>query len=124
MVYPIAGITAIAAEKFAFTKTISQPWIHAALIALLYPLGWFLLHASEAFELYGQGRTLPVFMDTDHVRFSIFLCSAMFFTLLPVSNARYKKYHLLFYWVQFFFYLLEQVGSLRLSSLLVMEYII
>lgn len=91
MVYPIAGITAIAAEKFAFTKTISQPWIHAALIALLYPLGWFLLHASEAFELYGQGRTLPVFMDTDHVRFSIFLCSAMLFTLLPVSNARYKK---------------------------------
>lgn len=91
MVYPIAGITAIAGEKFAFTKTISQPWIHAALIALLYPLGWLVLHTIEAFELYGQGRTLPVFMDTDHVRFSIFLCSALLFTLLPVSNARYKK---------------------------------
>ena len=91
MVYPIAGITAIVAEKYAFTKTISQPWIHAAFIALLYPLGWFVLHASEAFELYGQGRTLPVFMDTDHVRFSIFLCSALLFTLLPVRNARYKK---------------------------------
>ncbi|PJE46679.1 MAG: hypothetical protein CUR34_08610 [Sediminibacterium sp.] len=91
LVYPIAGITAIAGEKYSFTKTISQPWIHAALIALLYPLGWFVLHASEAFELYGQGRTLPVFMDTDHVRFSIFLCSALLFTLLPVSNARYKK---------------------------------
>ena len=73
MVYPIAGITAIAGEKFAFTKTVSQPWIHASFIALLYPLGWFVLHANEAFELYGQGRTLPVFMDTDHVRFSIFL---------------------------------------------------
>lgn len=91
MVYPIAGITAIAGEKFAFTKTVSQPWIHAAFIALLYPLGWFVLHANEAFELYGQGRTLPVFMDTDHIRFSIFLCSALLFTLLPVSNARYKK---------------------------------
>lgn len=91
MVYPIAGITAIASEKFAFTKTISQPWIHAALIALLYPLGWYVLHAGEAFELYGQGRTLPVFMDTDHVRFSIFLCSALLFALLPISNARYKK---------------------------------
>ncbi|OYW79175.1 MAG: hypothetical protein B7Z27_06050, partial [Sphingobacteriia bacterium 32-37-4] len=88
MVYPIAGITAIASEKFAFTKTISQPWIHAALIALLYPLGWYVLHAGEAFELYGQGRTLPVFMDTDHVRFSIFLCSALLFALLPISNAR------------------------------------
>ncbi len=91
LVYPVAGITAIAAEKYSFTKTISQPWIHAALIALLYPLGWFAFHAVEAVELYGKGKTLPVFMDTDHVRFSIFLCSALLFTLLPVSNARYKK---------------------------------
>lgn len=91
MVYPIAGITAIAAEKYSFTKTISQPWIHAAIIAFSYPLGWFILHAGDAFELYGQGKTLPVFMDTDHVRFSIFLCSALLFTLLPVSNTRYKK---------------------------------
>ena len=91
MVYPVAGITAIVAEKYSFTKTISQPWIHAALIALLYPLGWFIFNAKETFELYGRGRTLPVFMDTDHVRFSIFLCSALLFTLLPVSNARYKK---------------------------------
>lgn len=91
MVYPVAGITAIAAEKYSFTKTISQPWIHAALIALLYPLGWFAFYAVEAVELYGKGKTLPVFMDTDHVRFSIFLCSALLFTLLPVSNARYKK---------------------------------
>jgi hypothetical protein len=91
LVYPIAGITAIAAEKYSFTKTISQPWIHAALIALLYPIGWFMLHSVEAIDLYGKGKSLPVFMDTDHLRFSIFLCSALLFTLLPVSNARYKK---------------------------------
>jgi hypothetical protein len=30
-------------------------------------------------------------MDNDHLRFSIFLCSALLFTLLPVTNARYKK---------------------------------
>ena len=91
LVYPIAGITAIAAEKYSFTKTISQPWIHAAIIAFLYPLSWFVLHAEEAVVLYGQGKTLPVFMDTDHVRFSIFLCSALLFTLLPFRNTRYKK---------------------------------
>ncbi len=91
LVYPIAGITAIAAGEFSISKTISQPWIHAAIIALLYPLGWFVLHAEEAIKIYGQGKTLPVFMDTDHVRFSIFLCSALLFTLLPISNARYKK---------------------------------
>ncbi len=90
-VYPIAGFTAIAAQKFNFTKTISQPWIHAALIALLYPLGWFVFHSTAVIEQYGAGKSLPVFMDNDHLRFSIFLCSALLFTLLPVNNARYKK---------------------------------
>ncbi len=90
-VYPIAGLTTIAAEKFNFTKTISQPWIHSAIIALLYPLGWFLFHSSSVIEQYGTGKSLPVFMDNDHLRFSIFLCSALLFTLLPVNNARYKK---------------------------------
>jgi hypothetical protein len=90
-VYPIAGFIAIAAEKQDFTKTISQPWIHAALIASLYPLGWFVFHATTVIEQYGTGRSLPVFMDNDHLRFSIFLCSALLFTLLPVNNARYKK---------------------------------
>lgn len=90
-VYPIAGFTAIAAEKFNFTKTISQPWIHAALIALLYPTGWFVFHAAIVIEEYGTGKSLPVFMDNDHLRFSIFLCSALLLTLLPVTNARYKK---------------------------------
>ncbi|MEI6266153.1 MAG: O-antigen ligase family protein [Sphingobacteriia bacterium] len=90
-VYPIAGITAIASEKLDFTITISQPWIHAALIALLYPLGWFVFHSTMVIEQYGTGKSLPVFMDNDHLRFSIFLCSALLFTLLPVNNARYKK---------------------------------
>lgn len=90
-VYPIAGFTAIAAEKLEFSKTISQPWIHAALIALLYPLGWFVFHSAMVIEQYGTGKSLPVFMDNDHLRFSIFLCSALLFTLLPISNARYKK---------------------------------
>ncbi len=90
-VYPIAGLTAIAAEKFDFTKTISQPWIHSALIALLYPLGWFVFHSTSVIEQYGTGKSLPVFMDNDHLRFSIFLCSALLFTILPVNNARYKK---------------------------------
>jgi hypothetical protein len=90
-VYPIAGLTAIVAEKFDFTKTFSQPWIHAALIALLYPISWFLFHANTVIEEYGKGKSLPVFMDNDHLRFSMFLCSALLFTLLPISNARYKK---------------------------------
>jgi hypothetical protein len=90
-VYPIAGFTAIVAEKFDYTKTISQPWIHAALIALLFPLGWFVFHSTIVIEQYGTGKSLPVFMDNDHLRFSIFLCSALLFTLLPVNNARYKK---------------------------------
>lgn len=91
LAYPVACLTAIVADKNKFAIIVSQPWIHAALIALLYPLGWFVLHTSDAIDLYGKGQSLPVFMDTDHLRFSIFLCSALLFTLMPINNARYKK---------------------------------
>lgn len=91
LIYPVACLTAIVSDKNKFATIVSQPWIHAALIALLYPIGWFVLHAAEAIDLYGKGQSLPVFMDTDHLRFSIFLCSALLFTLLPIKNARYKK---------------------------------
>lgn len=117
-VYPIAGLTAIAAEKFDFTKTISQPWIHAALIALVYPLGWFIFYSSTAIEQYGMGKSLPVFMDNDHVRFSMFLCSALLFTLLPVNNARYKKASFIILLMAILFLAVRTAGVMALIILL------
>jgi hypothetical protein len=52
-------------------------WITAALIGLSYPLIYYFTHSVLANQGYGAGKSLPTFMDTDHVRFSIFLCSAL-----------------------------------------------
>jgi hypothetical protein len=90
-VYPVAGLAALASEKFSFTKTIAAWWIHAAFIAMLYPLGWFALHMAETITQYGSGKSLPVFMDNDHLRFGIFLCSALLLSLLPGNTLRYPK---------------------------------
>ena len=90
-VYPVAGLAALASEKYSFTKTIAAWWIHAAFIAMLYPLGWFALHMAETITQYGSGKSLPVFMDNDHLRFGIFLCSALLLSLLPGNALRYPK---------------------------------
>ncbi len=81
--YPIAGLAATYFDKNLLVKKIIPIWIIIALIALLYPLGWFLLHSKEAIVGYGSGKSLPVFMDNDHIRFGIFLCSALLFSLIP-----------------------------------------
>lgn len=64
------------------------PWIHASAIALLYPLSWYLLHFNEVNTVYGQGQSLPTFMENDHIRFGMLLCSAALFTWL---NRRQNK---------------------------------
>ncbi len=51
--------------------------IAAVFISLLYPLGWYILHIKEAHLLYGMGQSLPTFMDADHVRYGLFICSGL-----------------------------------------------
>lgn len=64
------------------------PWIHAAVIALIYPIIWYLLHINQANKAYGTGQSLPTFMDNDHLRFGMFLCSAVLFTWLNRKQNR------------------------------------
>jgi len=64
-------------------------WLVAALIGVAYPLGYYLTHSFSAVQDYGQGKSLPTFMDTDHVRFSIFLCAS--FLLLLTQDILYRK---------------------------------
>lgn len=67
-------------------ETIEKKWIPIWLLAtgigLTYPIGWYLLHFTSSNEAYGSGKSLPTFMDSDHVRFSIFLCSSFLLLLL------------------------------------------
>ncbi len=64
-------------------------WLAATLIGAAYPIGYFLTHSFSAVQDYGQGKSLPTFMDTDHVRFSIFLCAS--FLLLLTQQILQKK---------------------------------
>ncbi len=89
--YPVAGLGALAVSKMNFTKSFVPLWIHAALLAMLYPLGWFVLHSAEVIAQYGSGQSLPVFMNNDHLRFGMFICSALLFCLLPENPLQYKK---------------------------------
>jgi len=92
--YPIAGLAAAYFDKNLLTKKIIPIWIIVAFIALLYPIGWFLLYSKQAIIGYGNGKSLPVFMDNDHVRFSIFLCSALL--LLLTLNIKTKTNKIVF----------------------------
>lgn len=48
-------------------------WVWISLIALSYPLFWYITHYQEALIRYGSGQTVPVWMDHDHVRFGMFV---------------------------------------------------
>jgi hypothetical protein len=89
--YPIAGLAATYFDRNLLAKKIIPIWIIVALIALLYPIGWFLIHSQEAIIGYGSGKSLPVFMDNDHVRFGIFLCSALLLSLTPIVKTTFNK---------------------------------
>ncbi|HJV20426.1 MAG TPA: hypothetical protein VJ552_11155 [Sediminibacterium sp.] len=90
-IYPVAGLSALAVTKLQFTRSFVRLWIHAALLAMLYPLGWFVLHSAEAIAQYGAGQSLPVFMSNDHLRFGMFICSALLLSLLPENPLQFKK---------------------------------
>ncbi len=76
--YPVVAlsIASIASIEPRLFRTLSYCWVIAALLAVLYPLSWYIFNSTAAHERYSSGQSLPVFMDNDHVRFSIFLCAA------------------------------------------------
>ena len=75
----LTGYPAIVLIVFATPKEIIENkwikiWLWATALAVTYPLFWYLKDFTAAHKAYGTGQSLPTFMDTDHVRFSIFLC--------------------------------------------------
>ncbi len=92
--YPVAAITIRSIGHEQVINRFRQYWIGAVSIATLYPVSWYFLHHTAAFTRYGSGQSLPTFMDEDHVRFGIWICSALLFTWL--SAYRYKKWILSF----------------------------
>lgn len=68
-------------------------WVWSSLIALSYPLFWYITHYQETLIRYGSGQTVPVWMDDDHVRFGMFLAIGCFMSF--VLFVQQKKTRLL-----------------------------
>lgn len=89
-VYPVV-VLAVRSVSDGTIKHLINIWQWAAVAGLLYPLGWYLLHIQEAHTAYGAGRSLPTFMDTDHIRFSIFLCATLLFSLVNKNTVTLRN---------------------------------
>lgn len=93
LAYPLTGIIAMSSIQHARTsdplllRKLCMLLVGCAVASLLYPLGWYVTHYQEAHTLYGTGRTLPVFMDNDHVRYTLFLNGAL---LVAISHRQLK----------------------------------
>ncbi len=90
--YPAIVLIVYSSPKIVVEKTWMNIWLIATAIALSYPLFWYFKDYAAVNQAYGTGRSLPTFMDTDHVRFSIFLCSSLLFILFtPIFTKKYKQ---------------------------------
>lgn len=77
-IYFLAACSSIMIGLQNATLSLLKTWVVTAIISLVYPLSWYFIHYEEALVRYGTGRTVPVFMDNDHVRYGIFLSIAAF----------------------------------------------
>jgi O-antigen ligase len=89
--YPIAFfcIVRLTEPILQFLIRICQ-W--AALAGILYALLSYCINTSGWIEAYGTGQSLPTFMDSDHVRFGIFLCGTGLITWLSDELSIRNKY--------------------------------
>lgn len=89
--YPAIVLIVQASPIMIIEKAWIKVWLLATALALTYPLFWYIKDFAAANQAYGTGRSLPTFMDTDHVRFSIFLCSSLLFILFtPIFQKKLK----------------------------------
>lgn len=81
LAYPSTILIIHATPKKLLEKEWTKIWIIATAVSLTYPLFWYFKNIEAATNAYGRGESLPTFMDTDHVRYSIFLCSSLLILL-------------------------------------------
>lgn len=79
--YPIAFLSVSGLDESTLYRFIH--WCRlAAFAGIVYALSSYLLSQATWTEAYGTGQSLPTFMDTDHVRFGLFLCGTGLLTWL------------------------------------------
>jgi hypothetical protein len=87
-VYPATVLVVKTIPTKIIKKQLLYCWLAATAIGLVLPIYWYINHQIGAHNLLGSGQALPTFMDTDHVRFSILLCSSV---LLLLSDSLIAK---------------------------------
>ena len=75
-IYPVAAVAAICFIT-KHEKPYQYTWIIIGLLSISYPLYNYIVHAAQINIAYGQGQSLPTFMEGDHVRYGIFLNSLL-----------------------------------------------
>jgi len=75
--YSVAAITIIAIADKSVCNKLMIAWLVICLASVCYPLFHFLMHIQETIDAFGRGQSMVTPMDTDHVRYSLFICSAL-----------------------------------------------
>lgn len=99
LAYPAWALGLLAIKDKQQLKRIQITWVIAAFIGLCYPLIAFVGDIQGNIQALGSGKALPVFMDTDHVRFGILLVSAVavnWILLKEDSANKWLKFSLFF----------------------------
>ncbi|MBX9779718.1 MAG: O-antigen ligase family protein [Chitinophagaceae bacterium] len=96
LAYPAIALGAIVIHAVGVASVCRKIWIYGAAIAALYPILWLLLHITNALTLIKTGKAIPVFMDNDHLRFSIYLASALLLSF-SLENKKIKRILILFF---------------------------
>lgn len=99
LAYPAWALGLLAIKEKQQLKRIQITWVITAIIGLCYPLIAFVGDIQGNIQALGSGKALPVFMDTDHVRFGILLVSAVainWILLKEDSTNKWLKTSLLF----------------------------
>jgi hypothetical protein len=94
--YPAIAIGVIFIRTEDLIAVCKKIWIYGAAIAALYPILWLLFHFSDALALIKIGKAIPVFMDNDHLRFSIYIASALLLSY-TLENNKIKRLLIFFF---------------------------
>ncbi|MEN9599978.1 MAG: hypothetical protein RL596_2299, partial [Bacteroidota bacterium] len=94
--YPAIAMGAVFIRASGAATVCKKIWIYGAAIAALYPLLWLLFHFSDAIALIKIGKAIPVFMDNDHLRFSIYIASALLLSY-TLENKKLKQLLIFFF---------------------------
>ena len=91
-IYPITALAVTFLLKNISEKKFLAIWMIFAVASLALPFYNYLQNFSGAYLMYARAKTLKVWMDADHVRYGLFLCSALLFLLFFNVSKLWLRY--------------------------------